>query len=257
MKALWSGLCVAFSMYSSIPMPQIKWANKTMRYALCFLPLVGIVIAIAEWLWFKFCTTYHAASLFYAVGAVVLSIWISGGIHLDGLADVSDAIGSHVEPEKRLQIMKDPHIGAFGVLGMAMFLLAECAVFAQLYQKPTYIMLGLFGFVLSRIGGGRAIVALPCAKNTGLAYLFAENSEKLQTQRILLLEMLISCMLLLMYFPHIWSGVAIAIGGVWLFFHKRLCCKQFGGITGDLSGFFISITELLFLIVGAIGGLCT
>ena len=175
MNALWSGLCVAFSMYSSIPMPQIKWENKTMRYALCFLPLVGVVIAIAEWLWFKFCTTYQAASLFYAVGAVLLPILISGGIHLDGLADVSDAIGSHGEPEKRLQIMKDPHIGAFGVLGIVMFLLAECAVFAQLYQKPTYIMLGLFGFVLARMGGGRAIVALPCAKNTGLAYLFAEK----------------------------------------------------------------------------------
>lgn len=257
MNALWSGLCVAFSMYSSIPMPQIKWENKTMRYALCFLPLVGVVIAIAEWLWFKFCTTYQAASLFYAVGAVLLPIFISGGIHLDGLADVSDAIGSHGEPEKRLQIMKDPHIGAFGVLGMVTFLLAECAVFAQLYQKPTYVTLGLFGFILARMGGGRAIVVLPCAKNTGLAYIFAENSEKIQTKKILLLEMLVGCVLLLVYCPYIWSGVAIVIGGIWLFFHKRLCCKQFGGITGDLAGFFISIAELLFLTVGAVGGLCT
>ncbi|MCD8323673.1 MAG: adenosylcobinamide-GDP ribazoletransferase, partial [Clostridiales bacterium] len=46
-------MAVAFSMYSKIPVPQIKWTKENMRYALCFFPLVGVVTGALVWLWYR------------------------------------------------------------------------------------------------------------------------------------------------------------------------------------------------------------
>lgn len=256
MNGLLSGLCVAFSMYSLLPMPQLPWEKKTMRYALCFLPLVGVLVAACEYAWLMFCQFFKANTIFYAIGAALLPILISGGIHLDGLTDACDALGSHSEPERRLEIMKDPHVGAFGVLGMLAFLFGEVALFAQFYQNPYNVKIMLFGFFIARIVGGRAIVSMPCAKNTGLAHIFAENSEKQRTKQILLVEGIIGSLLLLLVSRTIWSIVALFFCLLWIIVHGRLCQKSFGGITGDLAGFLISITELIFLFTAVIGGLC-
>lgn len=256
MSSILSGFCVAFSMYSLIPMPQLPWDKKTMRYALCFLPAVGVLVGICEYLWFLFCTSTGAAALFYAVGAALLPVLISGGIHLDGLTDTADALGSHSEPERRLEIMKDPHVGAFGVLGMVCFLLGETALFAQLYQTPAHLFLALAGFTWARIIGGRAIVSLPCAKNTGLAYIFAENSEKEASRRALSVELVLAAIVILLTASVTWGAVVIGCSVLWMLGHARLCRVRFGGITGDLAGFLISTTEILFLLIAVIGGLC-
>ena len=114
MKSVISGIFVAFSMYSAIPVPQVNWEKKTMRWALIFLPFVGVIISTVSWIWFAFCSFFRANSLFYAVGATLIPLCISGGIHLDGLCDTCDALCSFGDREKRLAILKDPHVGAFG-----------------------------------------------------------------------------------------------------------------------------------------------
>ena len=227
-----------------------------MRYALCFLPLIGVLIAAGQYIWLIFCQFFKANTVFYAIGAALLPVLISGGIHLDGLTDVCDALGSHSEPERRLEIMKDPHVGAFGVLGMVVFLFGEVALFAQLYQRPHEVKIMLFGFLIARIVGGRAIVSIPCAKNTGLAHIFAENSEKQRTKQALLVEGIIAVLLLLWISQALWSVAAIALCWLAVILHRRLCQRRFGGITGDLAGFLISMIELIFLLTAAIGGLC-
>lgn len=260
MKSVVSGFLVAFSLYSAIPVPQVNWEKKTMRWALSFLPLVGLLIGAAQWLWFWFCAKHGAAGLFYAVGAMLLPLVLSGGIHLDGFTDTCDALCSHADREKKLQIMKDPHVGAFGPLWLAAFLLAETACFAQLYQKPALLPFALTGFALARALGGREIVALPCAKESGLAHLFAEGSDKKAVAATLLLETAVlfaAAVLWLRASPGgvgaVCVGALILLAGYWR--HGRLCRDVFGGITGDLAGFFISLAELFCLFFAAVGGL--
>ena len=55
MKSVISGLLVALSMYSAIPVPQVNWEKQTMRWALGFLALIGVLIGAIEWFWFAFC----------------------------------------------------------------------------------------------------------------------------------------------------------------------------------------------------------
>ena len=236
MKSLISGLLVAFSMYSAIPVPQVNWDKKKMRWTLIFLPLVGVVIGAIQWIWFMFCRHFDANMLFFAVGATLIPLCISGGIHLDGLCDTCDALCSFGDREKRLAILKDPHVGAFGPMWISAFFLAECGCFAQIYAKYALFPVVLCGFTLARTMGGRKVVASPCAKDSGLAHIFAENSDK----------KMVSCVL---------STIISAPSLPWYGIHERLSIRTFGGITGDLAGFCISISELLCLVVAAVGGL--
>ena len=105
MKSVISGLLVAFSMYSAIPVPQVNWEKQTMRWALGFLPLIGVLIGAIEWFWFAFCMHFGAAGVFYAVIAALIPLAVSGGIHLDGLCDTCDALCSFGDREKRLNIL--------------------------------------------------------------------------------------------------------------------------------------------------------
>ena len=81
MKSVISGLLVAFSMYSAIPVPQVNWEKQTMRWALGFLPLIGVLIGVIELFWFEFCVYFGAAGVFYAVIAALIPLAVSGGIH--------------------------------------------------------------------------------------------------------------------------------------------------------------------------------
>lgn len=285
MKDLWSGLLVAFSLYSAIPVPQIPWERSTMRWALSFLPLIGGILGGIEWLWYRFCLACDATTVFYAVIATLLPLVISGGIHLDGLCDTCDALCSFGDKAKRLAILKDPHVGAFGPLWLMAFLLTEIACFAQLYALASlstsasvlssashaanstgYLPLAWVGFALARALGGRKIVCMPCAKDSGLARLFADNSDKRRVSLTLTVEAVVLAGGLLVWTipPAIRAHTPVyAIPSIlylvllllWERLHVRLCCQHFGGITGDLAGFFLSTSELLALACAAYGGL--
>ena len=260
MKSAWSGLLVAFSLYSAIPVPQVQWEKRTMRWALGFLPLIGVLIGALGWLWFAFCTHFAAEGLFYAVGAALIPLFVSGGIHLDGLCDTCDAVCSYGDREKRLAILKDPHVGAFGPMWLIAFLLVEAGCFAQIYTRPALLPLALVGFALARCLGGCKVVLSPCAKDSGLARIFADNSDKKAVAVMLFVEMAVYLAIagLLVYtVPHgltaakVWAVVLL----LWYGAHEKLTRRIFGGITGDLAGFCISVAEVLSLACAAFGGL--
>lgn len=260
MRSIISGFCVAFSLYSAIPVPQVAWEKKTMRWALSFLPLIGVIIGAAEWLWFWFCTKVGAANLLYSIIASLIPLIISGGIHLDGLTDACDALCSFGEREKKLEILKDPHVGAFGPMWLIAFFMAQAALFSQIYTTPGLLPVALAGFAIARAVGGRKIVTMPCAKDSGLAFLFAEGSDKKVVSVTLTVETLAFAALFAAWLIE-WNGLPIGVIAyplllaAWDTAHRRLSVKVFGGITGDLAGFFISTAELLALAVAALGGL--
>ena len=110
-------MLMAFSLYSRIPVPQAKWNDESMRWCICFLPLVGLVIGAAQWAAFALLTHFSFGPVLRGAVLAVLPILLSGGIHMDGFMDTCDAIHSYGSREKRLEILKDPHVGAFAVIG--------------------------------------------------------------------------------------------------------------------------------------------
>ena len=87
MKSLWNNFKVAFAMYSKIPMPRADWSKENMKYTFCFFPFIGLVIGALSlavgWAGSRF--GFQAA--FVAAVLVLVPVWVTGGIHVDGLLD--------------------------------------------------------------------------------------------------------------------------------------------------------------------------
>lgn len=255
MREIGNGLLVAFGLYSALPMPQVEWKKNTMRLALCFLPLIGLLIGLGQLGWLRLALWLRLSPILYAAGAVLLPVALTGGIHLDGFADTCDALCSFGDREKRLEILKDPHIGAFGVLWLLVLLLVQFGLFAQLYDVPDCAMLCSAGYVLARALGGYLVVGQPCAKKSGLAHLFAENAEKRTVVRVMGIWTA-ACAAGLAVCGK-WFGVLTAAAVLcWFVYHTRRCRAVFGGVTGDLCGMCITVSEMLALAGAVIGGLC-
>lgn len=254
MADVFSGLLVAFGLYSALPLPQIEWKKNTMRYALGFLPLIGILVGLCQFGWLMLAQKLGLNDMLYAAGAVLIPIVLTGGIHLDGFTDTCDALCSYGDREKRLNILKDPHVGAFGVLWLIVLLIAQFGLFAQLYEKPKAAVLLLAGYAFARALGGGMIVTQNCAKNSGLAKMFADSSDKKAVAAIMhVWEIAAVCVLIALNVPY---GILTA-GAVLLFYvyHIRHCQKVFGGITGDLCGMCITVCETMVLLCAVIGGI--
>lgn len=97
MKSLWNNFKVAFAMFSKIPMPRADWTKENMKYMFCFFPFIGTVIGIltmvVAWLGLRF--GYEPG--FVTVVLVLIPVLVTGGIHVDGLLDTSDALSSWQE----------------------------------------------------------------------------------------------------------------------------------------------------------------
>ncbi|HEX3021692.1 MAG TPA: adenosylcobinamide-GDP ribazoletransferase, partial [Lachnospiraceae bacterium] len=165
---------IAFSMYSKIPMPRVEWNEKNMKYSMCFFPLVGLVLgaicyAVATLLYRGELTSLSIASIM-----TVLPIAVTGGIHVDGLLDTIDALHSYGDREKKLAILKDPHTGAFAIIGACCYFILNLGVWSEM-PKETLPVIAI-SYVLTRALSGFSIVTFPLAKSSGLAATFQDMS---------------------------------------------------------------------------------
>lgn len=244
---------IAFSMYSAIPMPRVEWDRAGMRYALCAFPLVGLGAGAALWCWGWLCGLLGLGRLLAAAGMTLLPVLVTGGIHLDGLCDAADAIASRREPEERLAIMKDPRAGAFGVMGVCGYLLLSLALWDTFLQRAGAGAFGAVtaGFLLSRALSGMAVATFPLAKSSGLVHTFAAAADKRAVALAdgMLAGMAALGMVLLAPVPGLWG----LIGAAAAFLHYRLLCRDFGGTTGDLAGYFLELCELAVLFGATLG----
>ena len=237
---------VAFAMFSALPLPCPEWNSKNMRYAMCAFPLIGLVCAALWYGWGALCAYFNVQHLLRGAGFCLIPVIVTGGIHLDGFADTCDALASCASPEKKQEILKDPRCGAFAVIRLCSYFTAHLALCtALLPTKKALLSMGL-AFVLERALSGVAVTRFPLAKNTGLAHTFATAADRRMASRILMLESALAGagMIALGGF----TGLAMAGVGLIVFWHYRIVAdKQFGGLSGDLAGWFLQRAQLWML----------
>ena len=132
MKQLWNSFKIAFSMYSKIPMPKSQWTKENMRYIMCFFPLIGAVIGGLTWLWGIWGMELVQSRLLYVILLVLIPVFVTGGIHLDGLLDTADALNSYQPRERKLEILKDSNAGAFAVITALVYFLLYLGVYSEM-----------------------------------------------------------------------------------------------------------------------------
>ena len=232
---------VAFSMFSALPVPQVEWDKNSMRFSLCAFPLVGAVIALLCRGWLLLCAVLKLPALLRGALLCLLPVFVTGGIHLDGYADTCDAMASHGSVEKKQEILKDPHIGAFAAIRLCVYFTASLALWTALPAVSLPALLGLF--CLSRSLSGLALVTFPLREGSGLARSFAEAADSKGVRIVLIVLVLVSALLLVL------SGQALsAIAAVLVFlYYRHMSARSFGGLSGDLAGWFLQTAELWML----------
>lgn len=236
----------AFSMYSKIPMPRVEWSGDNMKHSLCFFPLVGAVIGALFLLWTWICARLDIGNICFAAVAAAMPIFVSGGIHFDGFMDVSDALGSYGDTKKKLEIMKDPHVGAFAVIGAIVYFALYFALFTEV-DTAAEIAAAACSYPLSRALSAITVSCFKCAKKDGLLFEFSSGAH-IAAVRI------VSVIYIMLIGPAVifaWSCAAwLVIGAaavVMIAIYYFMTRKNFGGITGDTAGWFVQVCELVFL----------
>ena len=254
-------LIIALSMYSAVPMPQIEWREDNMRWSLGCLPVVGLLCGGLVYGWTRLAAFFAASPLFFAAVAVLLPILLAGGLHMDGFLDAADAIFSRRDREKKLAIMKDPHCGPFAVLCCAGLLLLELGAWSQLLTKPALLPAACTVYLLSRsltvVAGSR----FPYTPSSTLGVLFASRAAR-GVAMLGTAETALSLILLLGLgglcggWPGLLAAAAAAVGaGLLFWWYRSMTRKQFGGVTGDLLGFFVELSQLTMLFLLALASL--
>lgn len=242
MRWFFESFAVAFGMYSRLPVPRADWNEKNMKYCICFFPLIGAVIGLAVNLVYLLCAQLGTGPLLRTSLLVLVPAGITGGIHLDGLLDTADALASWKSREEKLEILKDSHAGAFAVIaGICYFVLLYGAMSEA--DAADLRVIGL-GYCLSRAWSGLGVVTLRKAKNTGLLYAFADGA---QCRRVALV---MGCYIALLTAGMLWAdpvrGAAASLLAVLVYvWYRYISYHKFGGITGDLAGFFLQLCELV------------
>ena len=241
MKNILRSIAMAFSMFSKIPMPKVEWKSENMRYALAAMPLVGIVTGAIMLIWHLLCTKAGIGNILHAAGLTVLPIIITGGIHLDGYCDTVDALSSHAEPEKKRQILKDPHTGAFAVIWCGIYILAYFAVMTEITTTYEILTAGLFT-VASRAVTAFAAAAGRAAKKEGLYSEFNGSAKK--TAVIITSAAFFALAAAAAVFLSGYAAVSILAipavsAAVW-----AMAKKEFNGMSGDILGFMLTASEI-------------
>lgn len=244
-------LFVALSTYSAIPVPQFPWTERNMKYSICFFPAVGLFCGLALWLWFRLSVHLGLSQLLFAAVAVCLPLLISGGIHLDGYMDTMDALASHQPRERKLEIMKDPNCGAFAVIDCGIYLLLDLGLLYELYGQGAVVAYCPV-YVLSRSLSAFCAVNLPNARKSGMLCAYTRNTDRsIATAATVLTAAASGAALLLLSVKLGFCILLAALAALLLYRHGTM--KEFGGVTGDTSGFFLQLCEL-FCLLGAVVG---
>ncbi len=239
---MFKSLAIAFQMYSRIPIPVFEWDEKSMRYCMCYFPLIGAVIGGFECLWFWLSGLLHLPTLIAAAIAVAIPFLITGGIHMDGFCDTVDALSSQQDREKRLEILKDSHAGAFAIIFGALWMVVYYACWNAVADWKTIGAVGV-GFILSRALSALALASFKGARKKGMLQGFADAAKK-RTVIIVILVYIALCIAAMIVLKG-WLGLIIVCANGLVFLYYRLMSyKKFGGTTGDLAGWFLQMAEL-------------
>lgn len=245
-------IIIAFSMYSKIPMPSIEWNEDNMRFSMCCFPAVGIVIGIVMYGFLNLSFFLDFGNVFCSIMLYVIPLIITGGIHMDGFLDTIDAISSYQTMERRLEILKDSNSGAFAIIYGIIYSLVSVGVYSEILlcgndnkiiNALTAMQIIAVSFVFSRALSALSVTTFKCAKNSGLAATFSSMSDKKKATVIIACEVIISAGLMIYInlpvgFLTVFTGIAVFV------IYRKLAYRKFGGITGDLAGFFLQVCEL-------------
>lgn len=229
-------LILAIQFLTRLPTPQVRdFRQEDLSRSAVYYPLVGAIIGALLAL-----PLYGLADRPWLAGVLTLLmwVWVTGALHLDGLGDVADAFGAaHRNPQRFLEVLKDPHMGVFGVVTLIMQLLLKFVLLTELAVGPLW-----FGIVLvpawARWGTLWWSQRIPSLHGDGMGERF---SWQLRPSAMWLWALLLAAISVVFAWPLLLALLLVPLVAVWW---KR----KLGGISGDGLGASVEVVETLLLL---------
>lgn len=238
---LYHSLLAAFSTYSKIPVPPYDWERASIGYTMCFFPLIGAVQGVLFYGLYALMRAAGFGGFMIPAALTALPLLVNGGIHLDGFMDTSDALAANTTKEKRLSILKDSHTGAFAVWKTVLYLIWNTAVYSAFDRRGVCMM--AYVFVFSRVFSGLSVVCAAPASRSRMLKVFHDRAYKNATAIVLGIELLALNIICGYFFgAETWrlTGPVVVVFLIYLHMSR----SKFGGVTGDLAGWFLQTAEL-------------
>jgi adenosylcobinamide-GDP ribazoletransferase len=208
-------------------------------------PAVGLLLGAVAWGALRL-AALAAPPLLAAAAAVAALAVLTGCLHLDGLADSADGLLAGAEREQRLAIMRDPRVGAFGVVALTLVLIGDVAALAGM--DPTRALAALLcSAALARLAVVAALVLVPYVRSSGLG-VTAAHGRGLRDLAVAAVPAAAPLLLDWRRGLEAAAAVALAGGAVTLLARRRI-----GGATGDVYGAVVEVGQLAGLVAFAVG----
>lgn len=242
MKRTFYAFAMCQSMFCAIPSPFHQWDEGARSRMLVMLPIIGLEIGLL-WVGLAYLCQYFALpALVMGLILAAYPFLVTGSIHLDGFMDVTDAIKSCRNLERRREILKDPHVGSFAVLGCVLLMLAQFSFLASLPEKVNlWIFLLIPAF--SRCCSALAVLCLPPMSTS--QYVNRERS----TASVVVLSLLLCAILAGGFLLCGIYGFALIGGLVGHLLALQKGYRSLKGMNGDISGYALTLSELVSIAV--------
>ncbi len=235
--------------FTRIPIPiSVPASKEKFREAVIFIPLVGLLIGICLAVMYTVLAMLLPSFSGHII-SVVIVIWevvLTGGLHIDGLADTFDGIYSARKKDRILEIMKDSHIGTYGVLAIVLTMIFKIYLIMSIPEQliiPSLIVMPM----IARMGVIFLAYHFSYAREDGLGNWLIGNVSK---YNLFMASMIAAVSALLLFKGHMIIMIAVLVGTiVFAKLYGNHIKKYIDGITGDTLGSYIELSELLILFI--------
>ena len=267
---------MAWGCFTVIPCPYKKWDENARDQMLFALPFIGLIVG---WLWYGvYLLLWKALAIPHLIAAVILAFFpmlLTGFIHIDGFMDCCDAIGSRRPREDKLRILKDSHVGAFACIGIAFWAMIGTGAMDAVLLAPEVTEAGSVGFLtigkvnmtpclvlipaVSRFMSAISVWSYPPLPTSQYNRTSVEAScEKKPAGAMILVMLLIFAIFFVVVefstFTHLISRTELVFVIEMVAYY--LACmharRQLGGMSGDISGYSITVAETAALLAVAL-----
>ncbi len=240
-------LLSAFAVLSRIPLPKFEHTpNCVWAY-----PLVGVVLGALYVLVFDLLTWGGASPSVAIVGILIAMAILTGALHLDGLADTVDGICGGQDIKHRQKIMKDSHIGTYGVCILILAFLLYFTTLNSLAEKQYMIYPLMAVCVISRMGMGGLQMTTDTAKDTG-TLACVSDLDSWQKQDNLYMIILLGTTISILFIGVFDTVYLMVCTGIIVYILRKIFMAKVGGVTGDTLGATQVILDITLLIIYSI-----
>ena len=248
MKKYFHACMMCMTMFCYIPCPYHGWDDEARPLMTLFLPVVGAWIGI---LWTLTAYLVNWLGLPVLVGAAILCAYpflVTGGMHMDGYLDVTDAVKSWRDLDERRRILKDPNVGSFAVIAGLLLVMAQFALFASVKDGANLFTLTLIP-VVSRAIAGLCVTVLRPLTTSEYAGTYRKGVKKSHIAVFVIWLALATAAGFVFLGKYGFASLAVIAGYLW---HLRRAFKSLDGMSGDVSGYALTFAEVCGIVVFAL-----